>query len=358
MLPALIILALFSASWLVLSRAGEFLPAAVLAQKQIEKGGIYNSALYQRTFRYKLALYKDTKPDVIVLGSSRVLQFSQESFHQKFLNMGSISGLDELATQIKEILQLGKPKTIVLGLDYWWFNDAYIEAYLIPQNNRHLDRIRPTIGLLSKPFIWLVNGQIKAGDTIKLLDKGSDNIGVYARLRRDGYSSDGSYAYTSIINGSKPSDDPQFAGTISRAAKKDKYFSFAQNVPENRWKKLQGITSLLQENGIQIILVMPPFPSPVLQILSSNDEYGYITRLRARLRETGLPFYDFHDPATFGANSCEFIDGLHGGPVVYRRMANAMALKYPAIFRVAPLNPGHASMDQDETDFLKLGCKK
>lgn len=357
-IPACLLLILFSASWLLLANSGEFLPTSAIAEKQIKNGGIYNSALQQITFNYKLELYKRIKPETVALGSSRVLQFRQESFRQKFLNMGGISGLDELELQVNEMIALGKPKTALLGIDFWWFNDGYTEPFLLPHSNRQLDRIRPDIGLLAKPFIWLATGQASPADLVKLATQKTPHIGVFSRLRNDGFSADGSYAYTSIINGAKPSEDQKFADTLSRIAKKDKLFSPAKEISEIRWKRFIEILHILEDNNIKIILLMPPFPEPVLQALSKNDGFEYIDSLRARLHQEYPNFHDFYDPATLQASRCEFIDGLHGGPVIYLRIANILAKKYPDIFQRVPFTTGHASMSDNEVDFLKLECKK
>ena len=357
-LPAMIVFVLFALSFLLLRQAGEFMTADNIAQRQLRTGGVYNSALHQMTYKYKLELYRRVRPGMIALGSSRALQFRQDSIRPSFLNMGGVSGLDELDAQVGEIMRLGAPPTALLAVDVWWFNDGYTEPLNLPRNNRQLDRIAPSISLLAKPFLWLAFGQAGVADLLRLAKPDARDLGAFAILRGDGYAVDGSYAYTSIINGKRPSDDPRFSGTLARIDRLDKLFTPAEHVSKARWEKFLHIVRALQDGGTSVILVMPPFPTPVLARLSQSSLYAYIGELRRELEKSGPPFFDFHDPATLGSSDCEFIDGLHGGPVVYRRIADRLARTYPRLFKTVPVRAGFASMDKNETDFLKLECKK
>ena len=82
---------------------------------------------------------------------------------------------------------------------------------------------------------------------------------------------------------------------------------------------------------------------------------------------------DFHDPRSLQTSDCEFIDGMHGGDLLYAKMLQEIARRDP---RLAPyvdeayiakvahdysdlaMIPKKDITSEPETDFLKLGCRK
>ena len=50
---------------------------------QLNSNGIYGSALYTNVYPYKIALYSKIKPEIVVIGSSTVLQFRENFFNGK-----------------------------------------------------------------------------------------------------------------------------------------------------------------------------------------------------------------------------------------------------------------------------------
>lgn len=84
----------------------------------------YNDRSYKRRLLEKLAV----RPEVLILGSSRVMQFNQHLFgHQRFFN-ASVSGAgleDDIALYYLYQQRGWKPKTVVIGLDHWLLDKNY-----------------------------------------------------------------------------------------------------------------------------------------------------------------------------------------------------------------------------------------
>ena len=106
-----------------LSRIFEHNSFESIVKRQLEHNSIYGTALNENVFAYKLELVKQTKPKVIALGSSRVLQFREEFFTHSFISAGNaMNTLKEGRLFLEEVLKFYKPDIVILGLGVWWFN--------------------------------------------------------------------------------------------------------------------------------------------------------------------------------------------------------------------------------------------
>jgi hypothetical protein len=109
--------------------------------------------------------------------------------------------------------------------------------------------------------------------------------------------------------------------------------------------------------------------------MNESGKYRYISELRRRLGEFGIPIADFHDPQSIPATDCEFVDGYHGGDVTYLKMLRTMARDWDWLRPMVDVEAASATIanfdgniiDQSngdkfngrpEVDFLGLGCSR
>jgi hypothetical protein len=365
--PLILCTLMFGFSAVLLTRAGEYASLDRILDKQMRTGGVYGSPLYQRTYYYKQRIYERTRPEVAVLGSSRVLQFQAQDFRVSFANLGSMSSLDEVSDLARAVFGGHKPSLLILGVDFWWFlGDGKAAAFTRDPPETSL-RLRDVF----MPFSWLLQGKLKPRDIRLIFAGGSPNIGVSGITLGDGHDRAGAYYYTSIWTGSRESDDYQFRSSFAKIKKGAKIYAWSDRISDTQWKKFTALLDDLQRRGIPTVLLLPPLAPPVLDVMRQSGKYGYIDGLRLRLSETAaaynMPLYDDHDLRFAGASACEFIDGHHGGAIVYKRILLDMAGREPQLaarvdaeaLRQAIGNfRGRASLLPDETDFLGLGCPK
>ena len=57
---------------------------------------------------------------------------------------------------------------------------------------------------------------------------------------------------------------------------------------------------------------------------SLGDKYNYVSEFRKLVKGTDIENYDFHDMRDYYKDSCEFVDGFHGGDVAYQRILKKM----------------------------------
>lgn len=333
---------------------------------------IYGSSIRAVNYYYKKALMNRISPEIIALGSSRVMQFRQEMFSLRFVNLGgAMNSLDSGLKICKDIIKK-KPKLVIIGIDFWWFNEHFqkpgFKELLAPKQYKakssDIDLVRN----------WLKEDKISYLDLFKgMLNFPVKAVGVAGLLNGDGFGPDGSYYYTSVLSGKKKHHDPRFSDTLSRIKKGERRFEFATRFSDIHFKQFIFILDELAKNDIKVVLFFPPLASVVNnKMVMMETKYSYIPKLKKALAGAGYTFYDFTDAKKLGSSDCEFIDGFHGGEVTYSRILNELAradqrvtqyvnLKYLSkkikeFNGLAFINTRSGSAN--EMDFLGLGCKK
>ena len=101
-----------------------------------------------------------------------------------------------------------------------------------------------------------------------------------------------------------------------------------------------------------------------------SGKYGYLDDLHRRIQDLGDVGFDFFDPNSIGTNECEYMDGIHGGPVMWARILRQIADKsddkVKALIDTATINTtieryaGRVTIEPaiqaTGSDLAKLGC--
>lgn len=353
-----------------------------IVRKQLITNSIYGTALNENMFAYKLELVKQTKPDIIAIGSSRVMQFRQEFFNKKFVTAGGATNyMYEGVEFLNEVLKVDKPEVIILGLDFWWFNDNFIQQ---PSRYIHMGTTNIlSIDKIYKPVGWLNTGKINKKQFLNILindnSKNSvtnyNNIGISALKSSDGFRSDGSYFYSKTLYGLEKPLDIKFNDTFDRIKKGRARFQYGDKVSENRWKDLELFLKICQKNNIKVFIFIPPVANKTIQKMEElKSKYTYIDKFRTKI--VSLGGFDYYNPETLSSSDCEFIDGFHGGDITYEKILLAMAEKNKYLKDYIDINNLKKSINKNqnraltiyesdksmyfksEVDFLEIGCIK
>jgi hypothetical protein len=191
-----------------------------------------------------------------------------------------------------------------------------------------------------------------------------------------GYDRDGAYDYGGNLRGREVHIDRHFKRTLARILETHEHNKFNVHTPLDpaHWQELMDIVKIVEAEGSELILVVPPVSKTVVDALAANGAPILLEQLNERLAGIGHPVFNFHDPTALASGECEFIDGFHGGRVTYLRMLQAIVrsgktglgsyVDAGEIDRLIAENAGHAMLKENirpgepETDFLELGCKK
>lgn len=358
------------------SKSGDMDVDGVVKMQNAGQFAIFGSGLSQDFVDYKLRLYAAKKPEVLTLGSSRVMQFRGKYFSRPFVNVGGTAGnLAVLRSTIDAMLGVHKPEAIILGLDFWWFTRKWEPN---PWQNTP-----PTSGsynygfdTLKIPWEWLLTGKVSAAEFFAPLtgDFRPDRYGIMAQRFNDGFGSDGSWYYTADITGQQKPFDYQFRDTLKQVEYGIKAFSYAPEISQDHLDAFAEIYCKLKARGIKTFVFISPLSMRVLNAMKDREsQYPQLFTLYENLRQRGIEVMDFTDPRRFGSGDCEFVDGFHGGEVTYARILRDMADHYPALlpyvdiealdrdirdWRGQAMVPNQKVTALPEVDFMNFECPK
>ena len=381
--PLICILPFGFLNYFFLKKSGEILSLNEIISYQLNNNGIYGSALYTNVYPYKIALYSKIKPEIVVIGSSTVLQFREKFFNGKFVNLGrTVNYPFEGEKLISDILKIHKPKIIIFGIDFWWGNNSkeYTEGLNF---NHHIDygqKLSPD-GIIA-PFKWILSGKFELKDYFNIISNSSDYkqtnyLGINAKFNRVGFAKDGSlYELNKIYKNNYDIESRKFSKTLKRIHLKSNQFIVGKKVSDERLKSIKNIIFKLNSAGVNVITFINPLPPLIYDKIQQNKKsYSYINLFRNKLIKIHNFHYDFFNPYFLKTSNCEFLDGFHGGDIVAARILNSFSkdkknnitkfinkkyLKFLLLnYKDMVLaNNYYKNKFENEIDFLDFGCNK
>ncbi len=330
----------FGPALTLLWRSGELVGVHVEKVVEIqlasrEREVLYGLAYSECDVAYKFASLQRQDYDVLVLGTSRVLQLRPVFFKQpeRVYNAGRIGRRLRHFGQVLEGLDDDQwPTVLVLGLDQYFFSDEWDQG----QEDGFAGELRScgdTLSALQRGWRMLY-GDIASGKipVSEVLFPPTDRIGVTAIVRDGGFRLNGSYRYDE--HRISRLDDPDherfgFRDTLDRIEGGHSRFEYTDKVSERGLEELDRIVTLAREHGAMVVAFTPPFPPLINDRMEQTGQYGYLhalaRALSRRLDGPGLFFRDFTDVRDLGATDAEFVDGLHGSERTYARVLLALS---------------------------------
>jgi hypothetical protein len=316
-------------------RSGETWPAARVAAVQYHdmKNALYGRGfLSQQMNLYKQAAIKLHQPNILVLGSSRVMQFRSSMFHpveSSFYNAGGlIQGVPDLVEYADRIVsgKLPEPKIVIVGVDPWWFNpdhgrpdswlgeedaalafDGHLEAVRFAIRKHSIDQILKSI--------WV---------PLKTPRFGHRAIGMQALFNGVGFRRDGSLQTPPqwLI---EYSEDPVYRdregnpvlGRIERLSGK---FSAVNGPARAKGDDLVASLQRIKSTGVEVVVFFPPFSTEVFDALNQNESlkewWNYYTdELAEQIRGRGFRLYSCLSASFLNLDDRYMLDGFHPSEV-------------------------------------------
>jgi len=289
--------------------------------------------ILQDNTNYKYKKLIKVKPDVVVLGSSRVMQFRQEMFGPEtgdgvsFYNGG---GLSDTPLDMQNVLDLlptdYKPKIIFIGLDSFEFGKhrppgGGLKARI--ENAESLSFIKNWKSYIyaSRYLALDIIGNPERFDDFwehKEPVEGKTAIGILA-LKGNGFRSDGSFQYGAYIFSHRLNSkfvDAEDPPIIERIREGTGRFAADSAFDEERAATLKKFLISAKEKNIFVAGFAPPYSSEAFgELISSPHQNKLFNKFRkevpAVFKEAGFPFFDFSDPSSFGINDQYMFDGFH-----------------------------------------------
>jgi len=300
-----------------------------------------------KTRRLDALVRAHTPPDVIILGSSRVMQI-RPSYVAALaggtaFNYGvSAAGPVDWYAQIHYLISHGaKPKMIILGVDEFCFGDASSRWQLQNFGHAGLAWHLPTRDFLLGGVLENVDPQNTRSSYHEMFKRSDDNPLNFSN-RSEYVLSDGYMIYKHAT------DIATIRAMALEFLKKNAADNdgAATSITPRRTEMFDGLLDLCHDQGIQVrVMLLPLHPEYARIIMSKqhlrktwHDVAAYLAQTCPKHNAT---FNNFSDPKSFGGDPNEFWDGAHVTAENARRMMNAL-------FGLPPLQMAAAFPSDDD----------
>lgn len=309
------------AAW-VSRDSGELVSLRDVAVLQMQSDPVlFGRAYRDNWFTYKVMATNIRKPDVLVLGSSRVMQFRALFFSVKpdvFYNAGGGSNnIYQMFTFLQNIDKDALPKLLIISLDQEWFNPKWPgidDAIQYDEENRF--DITHMLRVMNSILADVVSGKIERGDITSQVDPihHQHAVGLNAVVNGSGFRNDGSYQYGHLLLAPLTTAE-NMAEAIERVAAGRMRFEPSDKVDDNALQELEWLLRFCQSNGIAVVGFSPPYAPIVHQAMLDKGGYEYIPRSIAAFGDLfsryGFKYFDFTNIAALGITDDDMIDGFH-----------------------------------------------
>lgn len=298
---------------------GESMPLDMVIRAQAsETPVLFRPAYGNRDQQFKRKAVDYRQPQVVMLGSSRVLQFRAQFLNLKpdaFYNAAAPAWrLDEVEKFLRDITHT--PDVLILGIDLPWFNANYDGDPIVREPVSDFARI------------WNINRTVLqdalGGDSFDvemLLARdepgGSGGVSLGFRAIRDGHGfrNDGSEQYGDFLVAQHLWQPHVRGRDMGWLADGIEMYTPADAVSDALFEQFVTILDLAQERDMLVVGFLPPYMPSLWANMIEDPRFGYVRELLPRLEalfaERGLPYFDFSDGALLGATDEDFFDGWH-----------------------------------------------
>jgi hypothetical protein len=302
----------------------------------------------------------NSKKEIWALGSSRVLQFRKGMFDESFYNLGySISKINEFIPFLKSVPTSKYPKYLIIGLDQWMFNSKWDDLKSKREINywENCFKFYPEMNTYKSVYMDLINRKY---DFNSLYNGDQYCIGLNALVNDVGFREDGSMLYGNqirkLIKKDTSANDYNYTNTITRIKNGNKRFEYGSTINDNAIFEVNEVLKYCKKWNINVIAILPPFAPSIFKIMKKSGNYNYVQNLFANLKpyfdKYDYELYDFTNSYTFNSNDNEFIDGFHGGEIVYQKILINMLDSGSMLNEVSELIKLKSTINQKNNNFL------
>ena len=284
----------------------------LMADTLSQSVAIYASNFNERTFVKSRVYYENNSPNLIVLGSSRMMQVSQKLMSQNMLNL-SVSGatVEDLIAVWFLVSNKFKPETVLIGLDPWLINGNISEKgtnwmhlgaeYISGLRQLELDFTGTLPSQDEKSVVNEFLVELYDSMNISKIQAKDDLPEIFDKVRRDG-----SYVYNMAF-ASKPQNyvDRGAPNYVSYAMANYVYSEEARNTIERFAFELK--------KRHKVYFVLSPYHPKLYDLMKNkNQKFLEIEEEYRRLsKKIGITLLGSYDPQRVGCNANEFYDGMH-----------------------------------------------
>ena len=344
-LPLLCIIA--ALEWM-LWHTGDSLPAAQIHNQQAQRADtLYGRGYFSQQFNvYKVAGIRLRRPTILVIGSSRVMQFRDLMFaplQREFYNAGGMLQNAFDLRAFSEMVVEGKippPRILIVGIDPWWIKKGYGETTWLYD----LDEVYSPAAHVSVLRRILSSGS-QLGDLVAdyrlpaRTPSGHLGVGSLARRNSSGFRTDGSMQPPQdvLLDYVKSPGylDRETPPVIQRIIRHGKPFSLPATVDKAQVQLIVDSLATLKNMGVEVYAFSPPFSSAAFAALQQDEELApwwryYTESLPRSLKRQGIEVISIQRPADLGLDDRFMLDGFHPSEVFIAQVVRRLLELAPA----------------------------
>jgi hypothetical protein len=268
---------------------------------------------------FKQDVFRRRHPSTVVIGSSRVLKISSRPGERGFANLGmpqmGTVPLLELMRALDRMQPRGRPLTLYLGIDFFWFNPRAPKELIDPPF--HQSFFEKTAYLLSRDNLRRSARLLRDSRTLALRGWQRERFGRYCVIDRGtpdvAWRVDGSRLWNFELDPRFPPRQPEpFTTdlTVLRTGLYGHWNGFAWG----RLRQLREAVELARERGWRVVGFVPPDGARFVRLFSTDPTTAGPWRTFARVvpeafERFGYPFLDFRRIEWIPCPESDFVDG-------------------------------------------------
>ncbi|MCU0464152.1 MAG: hypothetical protein MUF38_06245 [Anaerolineae bacterium] len=276
--------------------------------------------------QYKVFAAVHRKPEIVVVGSSRVTAFRREMFARQpeaFYNAATLASVPEtVALLVSHLPTDPPPRILMLGIDPDFFNAnaAYAPLERLPSSAdfQPVEVVRSAIKRFFRRRIPLLS-------ILNRADRGYGwpALGLAAMDMGEGFRGDGSYRFSMLH------ENPDLTLTL---------MDIPQGASQPNPVRLAAYDRILTwatEHNIYVIGVVTPYGAGYYDLIQNSPDHTFFPQARAQIAvmfaEYGFPYYDFADLVAVGWSMGEMRDIVHMSDLLAARVILEIARQEPRL---------------------------
>jgi hypothetical protein len=308
----------------VLIYLGESMPLRiVIMHQQRDETVLYRYRYGNRDQQYKTLATNMRRPEVLALGSSRIIQFRAGFFNRQpeaFYNAAAPAwGLPQTLRLLENLREDALPRILLLAIDPPWFNDAY-ELEEFPEDVSDFSNLF----IVNRSFLQDVLGGERFDRPgfdmrayLRREEPGSGGLALGLRAIRDGHGfrGDGSQQYGDFLIAEWLWQPQMRENHLEMMRSGEDMYIYGDTVSEEAVQQLTVLLDFAASNDIIVIGFLPPYLPRLWDEMIERGNHTYMVELTPRLQTLfdryDFPFFDFSSGAWIDTSEEDFFDGWH-----------------------------------------------
>lgn len=301
---------------------------ANLAKLLVNKNAVYATKMDERKFIKNRIIYENLKPKILVIGSSRIMQISNDNFNKQILNLG-VSGAsveDHIAITLMA-LEKFNVDTILLGADPWLFNDFANQIRWKSISEEYKNSLK-SIQQKSKNFKVIENKYYK--ENYFFYEQFLEKLYNFLNIRKldleiKANQIDNLTKEVILRDGKRVVASKEIEGKIK--ANVIEYSMYQYKFSDEYYEIYKSfIKHLTDVHNKEVVLVLPPYylPSYKLSIQAKPFYIDLERKFKKLSKETNIKIIGSYDASSVSCDDDEFNDDMHPKDSCMKKITNSI----------------------------------